>query len=363
MQCVHEPFRLSPPCMFTERKKNASFESLLDGKPAGIRETAPICPVDAIKLDKNGIWIEEKQCVGCLLCAAACPISAITLDQALRAHLLSPDKSKETFREACPWGASDCRETSTEDMTRFRELCVEKRGIYHQETELTACVKDLSFEKCVHVTRSYINHSEAYRTNFEEFSRSDEVTKLTPWMGEALKRISSGTPISGYEARLPNKPGMRYPRLDFSIIDREAILVVESKRDEGSAKAGIVDQIEKKYREEIRAMLSKRHMKKWNILLSVGGNDRDLSRSNFLFSILRANGIQMMSASFVWSLFAFNLLSGKRLLWSRVIPSIFSNKNVLALLASGVVMEKVSNRFELVPFAKIMGDTLNAAIT
>jgi Fe-S-cluster-containing hydrogenase component 2 len=341
--------------MFVERKKNASFESLLNGRPTGIKEIIPTCPVDAIKLGDKGVWIEEKQCVGCLLCAAACPISAIALDQSLRAHLLSPHRSIKTWSDACPWGAISCKEGSTGDSIRFQELRDERGGISYEETELTRSLKELNFEKCAHVTRSYVNHSGAHSTNFEEFSKSDEVTRLTPWIGGALARISNGTPLSAYEARLPNKPGMRYPRLDFSIIDKDAVLVIESKRDEVSARAGIVDQIEKKYREEIKAMLSKRPIKKWNLLLAVGGHDKELSRSNYLFSILRANGIQMISASFIWSLLAYNLFSGKSFPWSSVIPHVFANKNAVALLANGVVIEHESNRFGLIPFAKALG--------
>jgi len=247
------------------------------------------------------------------------------------------------------------KETSTNDSVRFQELQDENGGICYQETELTKYLKELSFEKCTHPTLSYVNHSRAYTTNFEEFSKSDEVTKLTPWIGEALVRISGGTPVSAYEARLPNKPGMRYPRLDFSIIDKEAILVIESKRDEVSARAGIVDQIRKKYREEIRTVLSKRLIQKWNILLAVGGHDRDLSRSNYLLSILGTNGIQMISASFIWSLLAYNLFSGKLFPWSNVIPRVFSNRKAVALLASGVVVEYEPNQFELIPFAKFLG--------
>ena len=355
MQCSHNPTALSPPCMFTERGRNASLDSLLNGKPTGIREVAPICPVDAIKTGDKGIWIEEEKCVGCLLCVAACPVSAIVVDQNLRAHLLSPHKSKNDWSNACPWGATSFKETSKEDIIEFQRLQAEKNRVRCRNSKLVEYLDEMHFGKVTFPTRSYVGPTEVSKTNFEEFSMSDEVTMLTPWIGETLKRISHEPVISAYEARLPSKPGLRYPRLDFCIVDKEAVLVIESKRDEGSARSGIVDQLRKKYREEIKTILGRRQVRRWNLLLATGGPESELRRSDYLFSLLSSNRIQLVSASFIWCLLAYNLFSGKRLPWSSVIPQVFSNPQVVAALANGVVIDHGTHKFELIPVARFFG--------
>ena len=355
MQCRYNPKAKSPPCMFTERRKNDSFEGLLNGKLSGIREIASVCSTDAIKTGDRGIWIDEEKCVGCLLCVASCPISAIAVDQNIRAHLFSPHKSKNDWANACPWGASSYRQTSDSDSLEFQKLSVEKKGATCANTDLVESIGNMAFEKVTFPTRSYVRRSSVHRTSFEEFSMSHEVTMLTPWIGETLKRISDGYVVSTYESGLPSVPGSRYPRLDFCIIHNEPVLIIESKRDEASAKSGIVDQVEKKYREEIKKILDRKHRDKWHLLLAVGGPESELTYNRYLFSLLSSNKIQMVSASFIWCLLAYNLFSGKKLCWRDAISKVFSDNNVVAALASGVVIKDSSNRFTLTPAARFLG--------
>lgn len=345
MQCRYDPSMLSPPCMFTERRKNASFVGLLNSKLTGIREPAPLCPINAIKISEKGVWIDADECVGCLLCAAACPISAIVLDHDLRAHLLSPHNALQAYQNACPWGAISFKQTSSVDVAEFKRFERLRSKVRCDNAEVVSQLENMEFEKIQHPTCSFVGPLGVRKTNFEDFTRTDEVTKLTPWLGEALKRISQAKVRSAYEVRLPSKPGFRYPRLDFCIADSKAVLVVESKRDERLARVGIVDQIRKKYREEIKEILSGRQIDTWNVILAIGGFEKDISRSTYLFALLDKNRIQLVSASLIWCLLAYNFFTGEELPWSKVIPQIFSNQNVISALAQGVIVSNGAGGF------------------
>lgn len=358
MQCRYDQKAASPPCMFTERRRNASFSNILGGEPDGIVQIWELCPADAIKIDDHGVWIEQEKCVGCLLCAAACPISAITIDQSHKAHLFS-NRCKDRFVNPCPWGAISFKKTDIQDVEEFQRLQKEKERVICQDKELLSYLGSMRFEKVTFPTSSYLNKSQVHKTNFEEFLAIDEENILTPWMGEALKRISEGYVASSYEARLPNKPGLRYPRLDFCVIDKNAVLVIESKRDEVSARSGIVDQIRKKYREEIRRILSEKREKIWNLLLVTGGPEKSTMRSEYLLTLLSSNGIQLVSPTLVWCLLAYNLLIRMDLPWSSVLPKIFANAEVIAAFASGVVTREESGQFVRNPIDRLIGGRCN----
>ncbi|CAM2785750.1 4Fe-4S dicluster domain-containing protein [Vibrio mytili] len=66
---------------------------------------ATVCPVNAIKKEEDRILLQETLCIGCTLCAVACPFGAIALDGS---RPVAMSNSYETFIPSTPRSSNPC---------------------------------------------------------------------------------------------------------------------------------------------------------------------------------------------------------------------------------------------------------------
>ncbi|MGC9423205.1 MULTISPECIES: 4Fe-4S dicluster domain-containing protein [Vibrio] len=66
---------------------------------------ATVCPVNAIKKEEDRILLQETLCIGCTLCAVACPFGAIALDGSRPVAMAN---SYETFIPSTPRSSNPC---------------------------------------------------------------------------------------------------------------------------------------------------------------------------------------------------------------------------------------------------------------
>ncbi len=66
---------------------------------------ATVCPVHAIKKEEDRILLQETLCIGCTLCAVACPFGAIALDGS---RPVAMSHSYDTFIPSTPRSSNPC---------------------------------------------------------------------------------------------------------------------------------------------------------------------------------------------------------------------------------------------------------------
>ncbi|MCK5832497.1 4Fe-4S binding protein [bacterium] len=63
-------------------------------KCIGCAQCVPICPIDAISMEKGRAVIDPSKCISCGLCSQTCPISAIYRDTTAQASKIIEDNSE-----------------------------------------------------------------------------------------------------------------------------------------------------------------------------------------------------------------------------------------------------------------------------
>lgn len=336
------------PCVHYLRYKNVPLESFLKKPPTSRAIPAPLCGADAIGIN-NGVEIDHNRCVGCLLCGAYCPISAIVFDKHLQAYVCTPSSCSRPCLNACKSEAISLVKVPMSG-TKFKTIQRTKAPIPCENKELLTYLKRMDFDKVRLPKKTNIIDGIPVKVNFEDFSESDEVRILTPWAANALLFIYSLPPNRGiYEVQLPQPQGQkRYPRPDFCLLSlrENVLLMLESKKNFLSAKSGVINQIAKKYREKVISIVSKHNLSqgtnlKSYIPLFIGGKDTEIKpkRTNLSFYENLINfDIPVMSASFLWVLLASKLFGVEAVSSEKFIHSVLSKHNTEGLLKNGAIV-------------------------
>lgn len=202
MQCPEE----HPPCVHHRRFENISLESFMTKTPrSGVWE--PLCIADCIEINE-GVKIHSEMCVGCLLCAAYCPIHAVVLDSKMKAHICSPSNCSKLCIEACPVSAISV--VSDFDRTLFEKLKKDTPKAYCEANRLVKSILSLD-------TGSF---SKLSSDTFKTFSkRLEDMDKFISWTGSAFPKLfrKPQSIIVGYEVQV--KEGWRPLRLELSVRD------------------------------------------------------------------------------------------------------------------------------------------------
>lgn len=247
------------PCVHYLRYKNVPLESFLKKPPTSGAIPAPLCGTDAIEIN-NGVEIDHNRCVGCLLCGAYCPISAIVFDKQLQAHVCTPSSCSRPCLNVCKSKAISLVNVPMSE-TKFKTIQRTKTPVPCENQELLTYLKRMDYDKIRLPRKTGIINGMPTKVSFEDFSESDEIRKLTPWAGNALLFIYSLPQNHGiYEVQLPQPQDQkRYPRPDFCLLSlrENVLLMLESKKNFLSAKSGVINQIAKKYREQVLSVVAK----------------------------------------------------------------------------------------------------------
>ena len=203
MQCPEE----HPPCVHHMRFENISLENFMTETPrSGVWE--PLCIADCIEINE-GVKIHSEKCVGCLLCAAYCPIYSVVLDSKMRAHICSPFNCSKSCTEACPVSAISI--VSDFDRTLFESL---KKDTTIAHCEASRLVKSILLLDAGSFSNLFSGTFKAFR------KRLGDADKFISWTGSAFPKLF-GKPESivvGYEVQV--KEGWRPLRLELSVRDR-----------------------------------------------------------------------------------------------------------------------------------------------
>lgn len=343
VQCPEE----HPPCIHYQRYENISFADFLRHPPAKATY-APLCGADALEIN-GGVKINS-HCVGCLLCAAYCPISAIAFDQQLQAHVCTPPICTKACIRACVHGAISLAKAPTPS-PKFRAIQASKTSVHLDNKDVLNHLKNIEFEKIKFPRKAIITDEMPKRVNFELFTAGEsEVRRLTPWVGNAFRYIYSlPAKFGAYEVRLPEPSDYeRYPRLDFCLIspDEGIILISECKRDFYAARSGVIDQISKKYRDRVEKLVIEHNLNRGSnftsyIPLLVGGEDSELepksTNLSFYQNLIKFD-ITLISTSFVWILLALKLLVKDLPHPQKVFQSLLCREEVKGLLKNGAII-------------------------
>ena len=344
--CVRCPEE-HPQCIHYQRYENISFADFLRHSPA--KSTyAPLCGADALEIN-GGVKINS-HCVGCLLCAAYCPISAIAFDEQLQAHVCTPSICTQPCIRACNRGAISLTKDPISS-TKFSAIQASKTSAYLDSKEILNHLKNIEFEKIKFPRKAIITDEMPKRVNFEFFTAGEsEVRRLTPWVGNALRYIYSlPGKFGAYEVRLPAPSDYeRYPRLDFCLIspNEGIILIPECKRDFYAARSGVINQISKKYRDKVESLVIEHNLNRGTNFMSyipllVGGEDTELipKRTNLSFyqNLIKFN-ITLISASLVWILLALKLFVKDIPHPENVFQSLLGKEEVKGLLKNGAII-------------------------
>jgi ferredoxin len=332
------------------RYENIGLTDFLRNLPTSGGIPAPICGVDAIRIN-DGLNIDSNACVGCLLCAAYCPIGAIVFDKQLKAHVCSPSSCNKPCISKCKFNAIFVEKNSA-SKDKIETICKLRTPVACENHEIFNSLKNIRFNQIQFPKTTRIVDGIPTKVDFEHFTESDEVLNLTPWAGKALLYIYSLPSNSGiYEVRLPQPQGSkRYPRPDFCLLSlkEKIVLMLESKRNLLSAKSGVINQVANKYREEVTAVVEEFNKNRSTnfkvfIPLLIGGEEDELLPSNTnqpFYENLISFKIPFISAGFVWVLLAMKLFGINAFEPSKAIQSFLTMPNVKGLLKDGAVISE-----------------------
>ena len=351
------------PCVHYLRYKNVPLESFLKKPPTSGAIPAPLCGTDAIEIN-NGVEIDHNRCVGCLLCGAYCPISAIVFDKQLQARVCTPSSCSRPCLNVCKSKAVSLAKIAMSGK-KFKTIERTKTPVPCENKDLLTYLEKMDFDKIELPKKTRIINKIPVKVNFEDFSETDEIRKLTPWAGNALLFIYSLTPNRGiYEVQLPQPQGQkRYPRPDFCLLSlrENVLLILESKKNFFSAKSGVINQVAKKYREKGVSIVAKHNSSQGTsfkpyIPLFIGGKDRDITpkRTNLSFyrNLIKFN-IPVMSASFLWVLLASKVFGVETFSSENFIHLVLSKHNIEGLLKNGAIITE-NNSIKLCDYRKII---------
>jgi len=325
-----------PPCtvirvpIYNNKPKYYKFLNFLkkdvaeEKKYLGCNEACP----GAIHLNKRGLFLNSKNCVGIGLCLINCPYNVLKFDSNFVVRLGTLPKA--------------------------------------EVKKLQDRVSNFFQGELVNLPLKIINSK---RYSLEDYTSINEVEHLSVWAGSILRFLSSRDSYLGLEIEILRAKDPRDGRLDICVRSEDNILVLESKV---SLKKAV---IENRFHTQIQAYkkATSKFIKRYNkefqknvkrhALLLIGGRESDLlplghpdntgkigGYSERFYKIIDREKIKFVSASALWCMMTYSVVRN-RLYWESFFKKSLFKKNASGLLSGGLISKKGS-KFILNPIPK-----------
>lgn len=321
MQCAVK----HPPCLHYSRFENIPLQKFMS-KNFSTGIWALLCVTDAIEIDE-GIKINSENCAGCLLCATYCPISAISFDTRIRAHLCHPSTCSKPCIEKCP--VSAIRVVNYFDAEKFELL---KNSSARTRWENLAALTSLSSLNFVSFLESLAN---PLALLFRVLRDKD---KLIPWAGNVLRKIFqiNYQNVVGYE--IPVKEGFRPMRLELAIRDGIPRFFFFTKFKHDVKDFRFIDKHLQARRAVERYFSSIRKKISYSDFLVIGCSEDEILHKGIikssLLSRLEKYDLPLVSLQALYVLLALSLFAQKKVPFTVLYNFILSKERKLYVLSS-----------------------------